>query len=66
LLSGKRPQLAGAAHACLIGTDYTRAIGLDPEVAAMIGPAAVLAAKVTGSGSAGLSAGDPIAGQEGR
>jgi hypothetical protein len=32
----------------------------------MIGPAAVLTAKVTGSGSAGLSAGDPIAGQEGR
>jgi hypothetical protein len=57
---------SGAAHACLIGTDYTRAIGLDPEVATMIGPAAVLAAKVTGSGPAGLSAGDPIAGQEGR
>jgi hypothetical protein len=66
LLSGKRPQLAGAAHACLIGTNYTRAIELDPEIAAMIGSAAVLAAKATGSGLAGLSAGDPIAGQEGR
>jgi hypothetical protein len=32
----------------------------------MIGPAAVLAAKATGSGLAGLSAGDPVAGQEGR
>jgi hypothetical protein len=66
LLSGKRPHLAGAAQACLIATDYTRAIELDPEIAAMIGPAAVLAAKATGSGPAGLSAGDPIAGREGR
>jgi hypothetical protein len=32
----------------------------------MIGPAAVLAAKATGSGPADLPAGDPIAGQEGR
>jgi hypothetical protein len=32
----------------------------------MIGPAAVVAAKATGSGPGGLSAGDPIAGQEGR
>lgn len=62
------PRLApvSAAHACLIGTDYTRAIELDPEIAAMIGPAAVLAAKATCSGPAGLSAGDPIAGQEDR
>jgi hypothetical protein len=66
LLSGKRPQLAGAARACLIATDYTRAIELDPEIAAMIGPAAVLAAQATGSGPAGLSAGDPIAGRKGR
>jgi hypothetical protein len=32
----------------------------------MIGPAAVLAAKAAGSGPAGLPAGDPIAGSEGR
>jgi hypothetical protein len=36
-VKAKRPQLAGAAHACLIGTDYTRAIELDPEIAAMTG-----------------------------